>query len=260
MRGDPKITGQSGTSDLNLPQAQERFDNIFYTKSDEKFVLRPLLDEIFGDRKFEFAMDVGPGAGHITEPLARRSRSLLLVEKSAAFQETLKQRFPDAQILLSPIEDVERDERFDIIVLAHVLYYHPAQNWLELLEKLGGMLSSAGEIVVILNADSGDWWRLLSAFWDELRPHIAFDYIPLSELRKQLSERFQLKAHPYRYHLWIESDAWCEVVGKRILDIQDEQILPSYARRFREFSSAFKQVDGSFVLDMRAQILRLSRK
>ncbi len=255
MRGDVRDTDQGGGAEIKSP-----FDSMFYTKSDEKFTVRALLDEIFADRRFNYSMDVGPGAGHVTEPLAQRSRHLVLVEKSQEFHDILKKRFPEAEIMVSPIEQVNRTESFDVIMLAHLLYYHPEDEWVPLLEKMSSMLSPSGELIVALNSDAGDWWRLLSAFWDELQPLFAFDYIPLSELRKTLMTKFNLKCYPYRYQLWVEPDSWTEVVGKRILEVKDHTLLPSYERRFREFSSSFRQVDGNFVLDMRAEILRLTPK
>ena len=241
------------------PDVGKRFDNLFYSKSDEKFIVRALLEEIFKGRQFAETMDVGPGEGHVSEPLARHSKRITMVERSSEFCDLLKQRFENARIIQAPVQEVHLIDRFDAILFSHVLYYHPADEWMSLTRKLHSMLSEGGELIVVLNADTGDWWKIMSQFWDELRSNIGFDYIPLTAFRKQLAELGAIKAHPYRYQMFIDgSTSWTEFVGKQILELTSDEVFHRNEMRFAELAKSFKQVDGSIVLDMRAELIRIS--
>lgn len=235
-----------------------RVDGLFYSKSDEKFTVRTLLDELFAGGKFRETLDVGPGPGHISEPLARCSQRITMVEKSLKYEPLLRGQFENARVIISPIEDLVFDERFDVILFSHVLYYLPEEKWLEVCTKLHSMLSQRGELLIVLNSDSGDWWRIVNHFWDEMRDHIGFHYIPSTTFKKELSKLGSVRVHSYRYQMWIDPGAtWCEFVGKQILEIFDDSVLAANEQRFAEFAKAFKQIDGSYVLDMRAEIIRV---
>jgi SAM-dependent methyltransferase len=240
--------------------AGARFDNVFYSKSDEKFTVRALLEEILGDRHFELTLDVGPGAGHVSEPLARRSKSIIMVEKSPEFSDLLRQRFENARVIVSSISNIDLPSSLDVVLFLHVLYYQPIDTWVPLMRTLHQSLKPGGELILALNSDSGDWWKIVSEFSGDLRPHMGFHYTPLSALRKELMTVGQLQLHPYRYQMWIDAQTtWSDFVGKQILELSDPQILQENAERFKAFTKPFKQVDGNFVLDMRAEIIRIRK-
>jgi SAM-dependent methyltransferase len=249
---EPKLAVQSGLAN--------RFEGVFYSKSDEKFTVRALLDEIFGERKFQYTLDVGPGPGHVSEPLARRSKQITMVEKLAQYEPLLNKRFENARVIIQPIADTELDEKFDVILFSHVLYYHPEASWLELTAKLYEMLAAGGELIIVCNADYGDWWKIVGEFWDELRPHIGFHYVPLSTFRKQCATLGPVKTHPYRYQMWVEPDAWSEFISKQMLELVDDDVIGRYEQRFAQLKKSFKQIDGSYVLDMRCEIIRVMKR
>lgn len=66
-------------------------------------------------------LELGPGDGLITELLAERFEHLMLVDGSASFSEKLAERFPTATVETALFEQFTTDERFDTIVLGHVL-------------------------------------------------------------------------------------------------------------------------------------------
>ena len=235
-------------------------EGLFYSKSDEKFTVRALLDEILENKKFNHALDVGPGHGHISEPLATRSRHLTMVERLPECEEALRARFDNANVIINDIEQVELVPHYDAILFAHVLYYVPEERWLPLLRKLYGLLVPGGELILVLNSDSGDWWQIISHYWQQLREHIAFHYIPLSQFKKELAEFGHLHIYPYRYQLWTEPGAsWPHFVGRQLLEIGDETVLREQEAGFNSLASKFKHVDGCIVLDFRAEVLRLRK-
>lgn len=235
-----------------------RIEGLFYSKSDEKFTVRALLDEIFGERTFGSALDIGPGAGYISEPLARRSKHLKMVEKQAKFEETLRAQFPAADVSIGSFTEVPLQGPYDVILLSHVLYYHPENTWISLLQRLHKLLAPGGELIVALNSDTGDWWKIVNLYWGELRPHLSFNYIPLTQARKEFAEIGSLQVHPYRYQMWVEpGPTWSEFVGTQILELSDEALRRRYDDSFQDLAKTFKQIDGNIVLDFRAEIIRI---
>jgi 2-polyprenyl-3-methyl-5-hydroxy-6-metoxy-1,4-benzoquinol methylase len=66
-------------------------------------------------------LEMGPAEGLMTEELARLGQPLTVVEGAGAFCESLRGRFPQAEIVHSLFEDFRPAKRFDNIVLGHVL-------------------------------------------------------------------------------------------------------------------------------------------
>jgi SAM-dependent methyltransferase len=238
----------------------DRMEGLFYSKSDEKFTVRALLDDILENRKFNHALDVGPGPGHISEPIARRSRQVTMIELLPEYEEILRKRFDNAKVQIGSIKDIELTPQYDLILFSHVLYYHPDADWLPLTTKLYDALLPGGELILALNSDSGDWWKIVHHYWDRLRPHITFNYIPLSTFKKDLSALGHLHIYPYRYQMWTDPGAtWNVFVGKQMLEITDDRVLAENEADFSALSGQFKQIDGSIVLDFRAEIIRIHK-
>ncbi len=237
-----------------------RIEGLFYSKSDEKFTVRALLDEVFGNAHFDNALDVGPGPGHITEPLALRTRNLTLVERQAHYEPILRKQFPNAKVIISDFEGAGLHGPYNAILLSHVLYYQPVESWSGLCAKLIELLAEKGELYVILNSDAGDWWKIVHHYSPKLAGHMAFHYKPLSQFKRELASIAQVHSHPYRFQVWIEPGAtWPEFIGKQMLEIKDDAVLEAYDADFAQFVKQFKQVDGSVVMDFRAELVRLRR-
>ncbi len=66
-------------------------------------------------------LEMGPAEGVMTELLLNDGRDLTVVEGAKVFCEDLKKRFPEVEVHHSLIEGFETDEKFDNIILGHVL-------------------------------------------------------------------------------------------------------------------------------------------
>jgi 2-polyprenyl-3-methyl-5-hydroxy-6-metoxy-1,4-benzoquinol methylase len=66
-------------------------------------------------------LELGPAEGLMTEVLANQFDRLTIVEGAEAFCHDLKRRFPAATVIHSLFEEFETGERFDTIILGHVL-------------------------------------------------------------------------------------------------------------------------------------------
>jgi 2-polyprenyl-3-methyl-5-hydroxy-6-metoxy-1,4-benzoquinol methylase len=66
-------------------------------------------------------LELGPAEGIMTVQLAPLTDHLTLVDGSEQFCSNLRRRFPQARVVHSLFEDFQTEERFDNIVLGHVL-------------------------------------------------------------------------------------------------------------------------------------------
>lgn len=90
-------------------------------------------------------LEMGPAEGVMTPYLARLARKLTIVEGAAAFCESLRIRFPDAEVVHVLFEDYKPLEKFDSIVLGHVLE-HVADPVL-VLQQAAQWLTQGGRIL-----------------------------------------------------------------------------------------------------------------
>ena len=89
-------------------------------------------------------LEMGPAEGVMTRHLARAFPGLTLVEGAEAFSDSLRARFPSAVVVHSLFEDFKPSDRFDTIVLGHVLEH--VENPVEILRRAGSWLTPGGVI------------------------------------------------------------------------------------------------------------------
>ncbi len=101
----------------------------------------------------ERCLELGPAEGEMTEALANAFPTLTLVEGAEAFCQSLRGRFPAANIVHSLFEEFETDEQFDVIVIGHVLEH--VESPPVILRRLRKYLAPGGVICsVVPNARS----------------------------------------------------------------------------------------------------------
>lgn len=100
-------------------------------------------------------LEMGPAEGHMTELLVKHygQERLSIVEGSKKFADELQARYPEASVAHSLFEEFKPEEKFDTIVLGHVLehVYDPVA----VLEKASEWLNEGGIIFgAVPNAQS----------------------------------------------------------------------------------------------------------
>lgn len=84
-------------------------------------------------------LEMGPAEGVMTELLAQTGKKMTLVEGSGLFCDSLRQRFPQANVVHALFEEFQPEELFDNIILGHVLEHvndpvdvlSRVKNWLK---------------------------------------------------------------------------------------------------------------------------------
>ncbi len=91
-------------------------------------------------------LEVGPADGHMTRGLVK-DFDLTLVEPSETLCQKLRQRFPQAQIITTLVEDFVPSGRFDNILLCHLLDH--VRDPEQVVRRVGNWLSPGGKIIAI---------------------------------------------------------------------------------------------------------------
>jgi trans-aconitate methyltransferase len=183
------------------------FQRLFYSKTNEKTVVAKLLRENFLDRKFNKALDIGAGPGEITNILAQHADALTIVEANTFYENTLRNKFPRANVIIGDVRTTELDSDFNFILLNQVLYFFPANEWLTICGNLRNKLSSGGELLIILNDHHcGDLRKIFASNFNRLKPHLTWDYMPLDQFASALTKGgATLSVVPYSYEVTYES-------------------------------------------------------
>lgn len=98
-------------------------------------------------------LELGPAEGVMTERFVRAGRDLTVVEGAKKFCDDLAQRYPSIKIHHSMFEDFNTDQKFDNIVLGHVLEH--VDNPVKVLKHVKKFLKKNGVILAAVpNANS----------------------------------------------------------------------------------------------------------
>jgi 2-polyprenyl-3-methyl-5-hydroxy-6-metoxy-1,4-benzoquinol methylase len=89
-------------------------------------------------------LELGPAEGLMTDTLAAAFPELTVVDGSERFCEDLRRRFPRAKVVQALFEEYEPEERFDNVVLGHVLEHVAAPR--ELLASVRTWLAPGGAV------------------------------------------------------------------------------------------------------------------
>ena len=87
-------------------------------------------------------LEMGPAEGVMTELMAPTGKALTVVEGSALFCDSLRLRFPQIRVVQALFEDFNPEDRFDNIVLGHVLEH--VQDPFEILTRVRRWLKPGG--------------------------------------------------------------------------------------------------------------------
>ncbi len=105
-----------------------------------QYCFRILQRYLIGSR----VLELGPAEGVMTELLSMTKKELTVVEGSSAFCESLRQRFPNVGVVHALFEEYEPKEKFDFIVLGHVLEH--VQDPEAILRRVYSWLKTGGRI------------------------------------------------------------------------------------------------------------------
>ncbi len=120
--------------------AKDSWYIIGYAPMTVKYCYRVFERHLVGDS----VLEVGPAEGVMTEYLVRTGKRLTLVDGSDVFCADLRRRFPEATVVNCLAEEFQTDERFDNVILGHVLEH--VLDPVQVLQHLRRFLSPEGRV------------------------------------------------------------------------------------------------------------------
>ena len=234
----------------------DRIEKFIYSRTDEKKIVSGLIHDLIKNKPIEDALDIGTGPGLITKPLYDASKSLTLIEMDAGYADTLRKKFPKANLRVGSFLDFNFRHEFDVILCSHVLYYVPEDRWLEIFKKFISWLREGGRVLCVINIDKGDWWKVVNEFKDDLKASCKFYYQPWSQFKEILSTLGKVASHPYTYSITYEDyDSAARAVGKQWLQIYNDQILEKHYPQFLSFvKKNFPTVSNHVVMTIESEL------
>ncbi len=90
-------------------------------------------------------LEMGPAEGVMTELLNTLDKKLTIIEGAKIFCESLQKRFPDAEVVNSLFEEYQPTQKFENIVLGHVLEH--VNDPTDILRRASAWLTPTGRIL-----------------------------------------------------------------------------------------------------------------
>ena len=135
--------------DLNTFTEQDNLENIaqnsLYAFGANKIMIEYSFKIFSRYIQGENILEMGPAEGVMTQLLYALDKKLTLVEGAKTFCDSLKERFPNAEVINSLFEEYQPSQTFDNIVLGHVLEH--VENPIDILSRAANWLSPQGRIL-----------------------------------------------------------------------------------------------------------------
>jgi len=233
----------------------EKLHNLFYVETNEKNILTKKLTQLLEGKHVSKALDVGPGPGLITEPVYQRCQELTLIEPLAEYVPVLQEKFPSATILTQSFLDFSTNEKFDIILCSHVLYYFNNSTLKIALDKLINLLSTSGILIIILL----DCDYLLQYFKPTIGHLFGVNFININTILHFLSERGKTEFVEYFFEKKLKNyDALLEYLF-HFLSLNNKEDLLSCHQELKQLSSLLLKKEDHYVLQQHGKLLILTK-
>ena len=149
----------------------------FIEKSNEKNLLVNKVSELLDGKPKNSCLEIGLGISpYFAKELSKLFSRYVIIEREIFNGEIPK----NVELIQTDWEDKKIDEKFDVIVASHVIYYF--RNKKKALEKMLASLNKDGRIFFIVNGSTADYGPLKLAFSKMLDIKYEFTYDELKRL------------------------------------------------------------------------------
>ncbi len=150
----------------------------FIRATNEKNILASKISELIGNKE-ETCLEIGLGISpSFAKKLSKKFNKYIIVEKRI-----IKENMPkEMQLINADWEEVKIEEKFDIIIASHVIYYF--KNKKNAVEKIINSLKQKGRAYFVVNGKSADYGPLKLFFSRLINTKYEFTYDKLIVLLK----------------------------------------------------------------------------
>jgi len=149
----------------------------FIEKSNEKNLLVKKISELLDGKPKNSCLEIGLGISpYFAKKLSKLFNRYVIIEREVFNGEIPK----NVKIIKADWEDKKIDEKFDVIIASHVIYYF--RNKKKALAKMLASLNKDGRIFFVVNGNTADYGPLKIAFSKMLNVKYQFTYNNLKKL------------------------------------------------------------------------------
>ncbi|NIQ13747.1 MAG: methyltransferase domain-containing protein [Candidatus Dadabacteria bacterium] len=128
----------------------EVFNSRFLEKIKEIFIIRPMLNKLYGlfkNKRGPRLLDIGCSTGWITSIARNIGFNVKGLESNSKSANIAREKY-GLEIIEGFIEDLDLDEKFDVIVMMHVLEHFT--DPIDTLTKVNDLLSENGKLLIVV--------------------------------------------------------------------------------------------------------------
>ncbi len=145
------------------------------------------IDEFVASLSGKDVLDVGCGAGQITDYLTQKGLNVIGLDFSQELLKIAKQNSPNSKFILADICDYEQETKVDGIITKDTLFHLPNEDLIHVLQKFKGLLKPNGNICIIMDTpkEIGE-----NIFVEELdsKQQVYYNYLSAEKLKIMLEK------------------------------------------------------------------------
>ena len=109
------------------------------------------IDEFIANLSGKKVLDIGCGAGQITDYLTQKGFEVIGLDFSHKLLKIAKRNFPNSKFILADICEYEQNEQVDGIITKDVLFHLSDENLVSVLQKFRRMIKPNGNLCIIMD-------------------------------------------------------------------------------------------------------------
>ena len=145
------------------------------------------IDEFIASLAGKKVLDIGCGAGQITDYLTQRGIGAIGIDFSEELLKIAKQNFPNSKFILADICDYEQKEQVDGIITKDVLFHLSDENLIQVLHKFRRMLKPNGNLCIIMDMPKEAGEQIFVEELDD-KYQIYYNYLTPEKLKDLLEK------------------------------------------------------------------------
>ena len=203
-------------------------------------------------------IDAGAGTGKVTAWYAEQFDRCVAIEPNPHLRTELVVNCPTAEVVPSNILDARPAMKADLILVSHVFYYIPRDEWLRHLEMMSSWLSDTGVLVVALQNQGTDCMRMLRHFLN-----YGFDLAEAArEFAATQSGRCQIEVETVPARIEAPDLETISTIAAFMLNLDHDRLAHATRRPtwgdVRRFLADNARIDGGFRLSCNQDFLKVA--
>lgn len=145
------------------------------------------IDEFIATLSGKKVLDIGCGAGQITDYLTQKGIESIGIDFSEELLKIAKKNFPSSKFILADICEYEQKQQVDGIITKDVLFHLSDENLIAVLQKFRRLLKPNGNLCIIMDMPKEAGEQIFVEELDD-KYQIYYNYLTPEKLRDLLEK------------------------------------------------------------------------